>query len=570
MADGTSIYKICSQCGQSVSEAAKFCPSCGTRFPEENTGFVAYERYPEPPQNESQPVGDQTVRFSPLDQSQPVQAGAWGNPGNISAEQGGAAPLYPGPDQSAGGSPNGPRPVDPTGAAGSVMDAFRKTAEAGGMTMADAARRSDAGGDGNTPPPMGGKPDPDDGNRKKGLVVSIIAAVLLVAVITVGVVMAFQLGIVGGEEPKDPMTVAQEAFEQKDFQQAIAQLEQMINDNTATAESYTLLAQAYEGAGDMEAAAEAYMNGAKALDDATLKKYAQDSYLRLAEDAKNAGDDETARKYYNLVLEELDPGNTTAISALSAIAMASPSPSPSPAPSASPSPSPSASPSPTASAMPGTSANPSPTPSGIAPPAPSGTAGNGTTVGGEVDRVVTTPTPRPSPTPTPTPTPKPTAKPTATPKPSVKPSPTPTPTPKPKPTPQPYVTLSDGSQFVQYADQRGWTEINTYIKDSGGHLLTINSDEEFNKAVEMANKQKAVFIWLGAARNDDGSWSWVTGESLSTDDSHWLSGEPSGGADEARLAMIWIKDKGWFYVDVPDTVTEYSGKRAYIVEYDNS
>lgn len=564
MADGTSIYKICSQCGQSVSEAAKFCPSCGTRFPEENTGFVAYERYPEPPQDESSSVGDQTVRFSPVDQSQPAQTGAWGTPG-VPAEQGGAAPLYPGPDQSAG-TPGGPRPVDPAGTAGSVMDAFRKTAEAGGMTMADAARRSDAGGDINTPPPMGGKPDPDDVGRKKGLVVSIIAAVLLVAVIAVGVVMAFQLGIVGGEEPKDSMTVAQEAFEQKDFQQAIAQLEQMINDNTATAESYTLLAQAYEGSGDMEAAAKAYMDGAKALEDATLKKYAQDSYLRLAEEAKNAGDDETARKYYNLVLEELDPSNSTAISALTSIAMVSPAPSPSP--SASPSPSPSASPSPTASAMPATSANPSPTPSGIAPPSPSVTGGNGTGNGtgvDGVDRVIATPTPAPTPTPTP--------KPTATPKPSTKPTatakPTATPTPTPKATPQPYVTLSDGSQLVQYADQRGWTEINTYIKNSGGHLLTINSDEEFNKAVEMANKQKAVFIWLGATRNDDGTWSWVTGESLSTDDPRWLDGEPSGGADEARLAMIWIKNKGWYYVDVPDTVTEYSGKRAYIVEYDN-
>ena len=45
MADTSSIYKICPHCGQSVSVAAKFCPSCGNLFSEENSDFVAYERY---------------------------------------------------------------------------------------------------------------------------------------------------------------------------------------------------------------------------------------------------------------------------------------------------------------------------------------------------------------------------------------------------------------------------------------------------------------------------------------------------------------------------------------------
>lgn len=557
MSDGSSVYKICPHCGQSVSEAAKFCPSCGSRFAEEAAEFVAYERYPDPPQGTAPKLED-TVSFAPVEpQGDQSKSGGAAQPAAPAQTEPGA-PLYPGPDRSANSNLGQPRSVDTAGGE-TILEAFRKTAEAGGVTMADAARRSDnGGGNSDGPPPMGGKLTPDDGNRKKGLVVTVIAAVLLIAVIAVGVVMAFRLGIVGSkEDPKDSMTLAQEAYEQKDYKQAIAQLEQMIKDNTATAESYTLLAQAYEGSGDMEAAAKAYLDGAEALDDGTLLKHAQDSYLRLAKEAQTAQENDKAREYYNLVLEQIDPNNTTAIAGLSEIGketMAAASPSPSPSPVASPKvqTSPQASP----QTSPQVSSN-------IAPPSPTVSAGGNSNFV-EKNEVVVTPTPTPAATPTPTvkPSPSPTVKPSAT----TKPTATPKPSPSPTPTPPPSVSLN-GHEYVQYTDARGWAEITYHISESGGHLLTINSEDEYNKAVELANKCSAVFVWLGATRNDDGSWSWVTGETLSTDDPHWLEGEPSGGADEARLAMVWIKGRGWYYVDVPDTVTEYSGKRAYIIEY---
>ena len=93
MSDASSVYKICPQCGQSVSVAAKFCPTCGTPFTEENDEFVAYERYqqPVPP---VVPVSE-TQQFTPVSGMEP---------------QGGVTPdvtLYPGPDQSAAGQSRG-------------------------------------------------------------------------------------------------------------------------------------------------------------------------------------------------------------------------------------------------------------------------------------------------------------------------------------------------------------------------------------------------------------------------------------------------------------------------------
>jgi hypothetical protein len=47
---------------------------------------------------------------------------------------------------------------------------------------------------------------------------------------------------------------------------------------------------------------------------------------------------------------------------------------------------------------------------------------------------------------------------------------------------------------------------------------------------------------------------------------HWYSGEPSGG-DEYYLAMFSVNGT-WYYNDVANVVSSYSGKRGYILEID--
>lgn len=563
MSDASSVYKICPQCGQSVSEAAKFCPSCGSRFPEENAEFVAYERYPNPPQQEN-PDLENTVRFSPVaSQGSPLNLSGQPEPGANTAMNTNAGPavpngtpVYPGPDHSGSSNLGQPRPVNAAGES-SVMDAFRKTAEAGGTTMADSARRMAAqnpsGGNPDGPPPMGGKAVPDDGNRKKGLVVTAIAAVILIAVIAVGVVMAFQLGIVGGEEPKEPMTLAQEAYDQQDFEQAIAQLEQMITDNTATTESYTLLAQAYEGSGNYEAAADAYLRGATALDDATLKKYAQDSYLRLAQEAQTAGNNDQAREYYNLVLEQIDPSNATAIAGLSklgkeTLAVASPNPS--------------ATASPSVSQKPAVSPQVQTSP-GISPPKVSAGVNGNVAEGDEaVATTAPSPSPSPSPTPTPTATATPTAKPTAT--------PTPTPTPSPTPTPDPTKAELNGHHYELKIGDITWWGAKGNSDGDRCHLVSINSQAEYNLCASLAEANGLIFVWLNGQIDSNGQGSWSNGDTWGLDFDPWYPGEPSDYENSPYLCMFKV-DGTWYFNNTEDDVSwvdNYQGRIGYIVEYD--
>ena len=229
MADTSSVYKICPHCGQSVSVAAKFCPTCGSPFTAESSDFVAYERYSTPEtQQPTQQMTDATMTFTPVS----------GQPGNGTfagqSQQGnteGITPnvsLYVGPDHSGSGAVNQPRPVapgapaqtDPFGGGlfqdGASMDQQEQGYHGvqSGPTMAEAAQQNwdFDDDDGSTPPPMGGRPGgPDDDRRRKGIIVTAVAAVLLIAVVVAGVVMAFKLGVVGGEDTEDPMTRAQEA-----------------------------------------------------------------------------------------------------------------------------------------------------------------------------------------------------------------------------------------------------------------------------------------------------------------------------------------------------------------------
>lgn len=79
---------------------------------------------------------------------------------------------------------------------------------------------------------------------ERGLIVTIVAAVLLVAVIAAGVVMAFKLGIVGSDKKdNDPMTLAQQEVDQKNYEEAISQLEKIVADGKQPRRPMSFLAK---------------------------------------------------------------------------------------------------------------------------------------------------------------------------------------------------------------------------------------------------------------------------------------------------------------------------------------
>ena len=543
MSEESSVFKICPQCGQSVSVAAKFCPTCGTPFGTEGADFVAYERY-QTPEQPSVPAGgsmDDTMLYPPYSADQ-------NNMGGMDAA------MYPGPDQ--GGSSNArrqPRTVsggqmpgadDMGGTSGDFQgddgweqpeDAEYGEAPYGGKTQAEAASA----------------PDPnDDGGKKKGIVVTAVAAALLVVVIAFGVVMAFRLGIVGSKDKDDPTVLAQQELDQQNYAEAISQLEKIVADGNATKETYELLGEAYTGNEDPEGAADAYLRGYQALNESTLKKSAMDAYLKLGDEAKAEEDYVKAKEYYDTVLEKLDPSNSTAIAGLASLkqgAVANPSPSP------------------TTSVKPETSPE-------IAPPSPSAT---GTVV--ETEEAVATPTPTPTATPKPSPTPTATPKPSATPTPKPSPSPTPTPTPTPSPSPSPSPTpepvkTSDvitfnGHKYQLIMGNFSWWEAYADAEERGGQMAMPNTQEEFDTIAKLGSDNGMVFLWLNASVGDVSSWSsayWETGDPVGY--YNWYPGEPSGG-EEYYLSMFSV-DGTWYYNDAANTVKEYSGKKGYVLQID--
>ena len=540
MSEESSVFKRCPQCGQSVSVAAKFCPTCGTPFGTEGADFVAYERYqnPEQPANGAPAGGnlDDTMVYSPYDGQN---------------DMGGGQNMYPGPDQ--GGNYDArrqPRPVsggEMPGMDNQGSDSFRgddgweqpEDTEYGevpyGKTQAEAASA----------------PDPDDdGGKKKGLVVTVVAAALLVVVIAFGVVMAFRLGIVGSKDKDDPTVLAQQELDQQNYAEAISQLEKIIADGKATKETYELLAEAYTGNEDPEGAADAYLRGYQALNESSLKKSAMDAYLKLGDEAKAEEDYVKAKEYYDTVLEQLDPSNSTAIAGLASLkqgAVTNPTPSA------------------TATAKPETSPV-------IAPPSPTA---SGTVT--ETEEAVVTPTPTPTPTAKPSPTPTPTAKPTATPKPSTSPSPSPSPTPtaapSPSPTPtEPPVTTSDvitfnGHKYQLIMGNFTWWEAHADAEERGGHIATPDTQEEFDTIAKLGADNGMVFLWLNAYVDDVSEWdsaSWKSGGAVGY--TNWYSGEPSGG-DEYYLAMFSVNGT-WYNNDTANSVSEYSGKKGYVLQID--
>lgn len=207
----------------------------------------------------------------------------------------------------------------------------------------------------------------------------------------------------------------------------------------------------------------------------------------------------------------------------------------------------------------------------------------------KAESAVTTTVPTKAVTPTATPTP--TAAPTSTPAPTAKPTSTPTPTPTPSPTEAPETE----HLYRFFMEDCTWTEAFAAAIRKGGHLVTIETEEEYQKIVKQAEtegyKGNEHFYIGGMRKNDSYSYYWVDenkkqyGNSVNSSSGelsgHWLKGEPTftSGADskvfyeETVLMLLRFEDTGkWVLNDIPDDILEvapyYSGKLGYICEFE--
>lgn len=82
-----------------------------------------------------------------------------------------------------------------------------------------------------------------------------------------------------------------------------------------------------------------------------------------------------------------------------------------------------------------------------------------------------------------------------------------------------------------------WNAAQAYCEGLGGHLVTINSAEEQQFVSNIASKSTKKNIWLGATKNANGNFSWVTGEAAQY--TNWSSGEPSNYDGSENAVMMY-------------------------------
>lgn len=163
-----------------------------------------------------------------------------------------------------------------------------------------------------------------------------------------------------------------------------------------------------------------------------------------------------------------------------------------------------------------------------------------------------------------------------------------------------YEDSTDIHRYEIIVSDVSWYKAKSECEDRGGYLVHINSDAEYQYILNMIYNQgyEDKVFWLGAEMSFlDYNYHWVgpkigewtyyndskeTLESNPLYDSYWLPGEPSYTSDDGNgntfseeyIDMFYSKKEQRFVwndapADLISVVPSYSGKVAYICEYDN-
>lgn len=122
---------------------------------------------------------------------------------------------------------------------------------------------------------------------------------------------------------------------------------------------------------------------------------------------------------------------------------------------------------------------------------------------------------------------------------------------------------SEEHSYRIFYDTLTWQEAKAACEAMGGHLVTITSEEE-QKRIEDLNTQNDK-LWIGASRDQDGNWIWVTGEPWSY--TNWGEGEPNNSSNVvANENCVAVWPQSWNDL-ANDNLYEQKG---YICEWDRT
>ena len=129
-----------------------------------------------------------------------------------------------------------------------------------------------------------------------------------------------------------------------------------------------------------------------------------------------------------------------------------------------------------------------------------------------------------------------------------------------------YEFMFQGHEYKLYNKALPWREAYKFCEQQGGHLATINSEEEQTFIYNIIkNKSTRSYTWLGATDwYEEGNWKWITGNKIVYH--NWADGEPNNNYDEDFM-MIYNNSGKWN----DGTDIYYSDTKAYsfICEFEN-
>ena len=144
-------------------------------------------------------------------------------------------------------------------------------------------------------------------------------------------------------------------------------------------------------------------------------------------------------------------------------------------------------------------------------------------------------------------------------------------TPGPSVTMEPVEAVVEQEHYQVFQEDISWTGAARKCAELGGHLVVIDSDEEFDEVVALAEEAGISRVWIGCHRIN-GEYVWEAGEGIF----RWAAGEPTYIDTNDQVAedyiMLW-NNRGWAYNDnrddpCRDYPTFYSGTMGYICEFD--
>ena len=87
-----------------------------------------------------------------------------------------------------------------------------------------------------------------------------------------------------------------------------------------------------------------------------------------------------------------------------------------------------------------------------------------------------------------------------------------------------------------------------YCTQQGGHLVTVTSEEENQFLCQIFESDHGSgYILGGTDRDEEGTWTWMTGEPW--DFTYWYSGEPNNGLGQGENYVYAEQTRKWHWVD---------------------